>query len=170
MTELSIDKAREVGGYVAARAQIRDVRAHLLHAELITPPTDADSLSYYLQPSVSSTFDEDGPAIIIEAAYELNIRQLAPREGADELLEDEAEEFVEVAKVDVTVAGLFLLDLDEDDRIPSANEVDAYARSTGRFALHPYAREHIASLTTRIGLPTLTVGVLRMGTGEIAED
>lgn len=168
MTEPEIDQLRIKGGYVAGRAEIRQVRANKLSANLTTPTADGFGLTYELQPAVATAYDEGDSSFVIEAEYALQIRQLT-RELKDEE-EPSEEDFVDLAEVEVTVAGLFSLDLDEDDRAPSPEEVEAYARSTGLFALHPYAREHISSLTSRLGLPTLTIGVLRMATGQVSDD
>ncbi|WP_332643280.1 hypothetical protein [Aeromicrobium sp.] len=169
MTEPEIDQLRLKGGYVAGRAQIRDVRAHKLAATL-KDPVENFGLSYELQPSVSTAYDESDSedlSFVIEAEYALQIKQLTRELGDDE--EPAPEDFTDLATVEVTVAGLFTLDLVEDDRRPATEEVEAYSRSTGLFALHPYAREQIANLTSRIGLPTLTIGVLHMGTGQVAD-
>lgn len=168
MTETEIDRLRLKGGYVGGRAEIRSVRAHRLAASLDTPNADNFGLTYDLEPAVAVGYDEGDTSFVIEAAYDLQIRQLTRELDTDE--EPGEDDFVDLAEVGVTVAGLFSLDLDEDDRSPSLEEVEAYARSTGLFALHPYAREHIAALTSRLGLPALTIGVLRMSTGQVSPD
>ena len=49
-----------------------------------------------------------------------------------------------------------------DDKLPNSEELNAYAISTGQYALYPYAREYISDLTMRLGLPPLTIGVLKI--------
>lgn len=168
MTDSEIDELRIKGGYVGGRAEISDVRAHKLVAELSFPPGENFGLTYDLEPAVATSYDAGDSQFVIEVEYDLEIQQLT--RAIDDGASPDPGDFVNLAKVSVTLAGLFVMDLDEDDRRPDTEEVEAYARSTGLFALHPYAREHIANLTTRIGLPTLTVGVLRMHTGQVSDD
>lgn len=167
MTELSLDESRTKGGFVASRVQINDVRVHRVTAVLKDPPQADLPLSYHLQPAIAVNYDVGENAFIVEAEYELTIRQLRviPEEGET----PDEDDFRLLAEVTVMIAGLFLLDMDEEDRVPESDEVEAFGRSTGMFALHPYAREFIATLTARMGLPTLTIGVLRMDTGEVSE-
>ena len=47
------------------------------------------------------------------------------------------------------------------DEPVAADEMQAYAATTGQFVLHPFARQYIYDMTGRLGLPPLTVGVLR---------
>ena len=58
---------------------------------------------------------------------------------------------------------LFDLPTQEPSEAPySEDEWQAFVETSARFALHPYMRETAAMLTTRLGVPPLTIGVLRL--------
>ncbi|MFF4155049.1 hypothetical protein ACFYZU_33145 [Streptomyces sp. NPDC001651] len=55
----------------------------------------------------------------------------------------------------------------EDD--PDEVELEAFANSTGRLVIRPYAREFIQQLSTRMGVPSFLLEVLRFQ-GTVVED
>ena len=67
----------------------------------------------------------------------------------------------DIARIEFEQAALFIMDL-EGQEPPQPEELTAYAVTTGQLALHPYVREYISNITTRLGLPSLTVGVLKL--------
>ena len=63
-----------------------------------------------------------------------------------------------IAKIEFTFIAAFHL---EDDFEPAAEEIDAFAKSTGRLVLRPYARELIHQTCMRMGIPSYILEVLQ---------
>ncbi|MGV1008749.1 MAG: hypothetical protein ACOYBY_09090 [Dermatophilaceae bacterium] len=179
-----IDEARSVAARIAARAEIRDVRALSIRTQLGRDPEPGDRLTYHLTHSVTPEWDpENSRVLLTRGTYGLRI-SLVPNDGGSSETPDDVETTSDaetineklsertagdaentsslVATIDFELAALFTLDMREDDEPPQSEELDAYAQSTGVFALHPYARELVADQTTRLGLPPLTLGVYQV--------
>ena len=103
-----------------------------------------------------------GKTFVVRGAYNLVIIETPDdddRPADENAFTDEA---ARVAKLTFTLAGLFELRTTGDDATLNADELEAYAATTGQFALYPYAREFVSDATTRLGLPPLTLAVWRM--------
>lgn len=53
---------------------------------------------------------------------------------------------------------------------PNEEELEAFANSTGRLVIRPYAREFIQQLSTRMGVPSFMLEVLRFHGTVLEED
>lgn len=159
---------RRVCARISARTEIRDVRFEAIQGELVGELVSGRPLSFEMKPSASQG-GLDGDHFGVVAEYVVSINQAAERSEQND--EQDAEE---VAAITIRIAGLFRIDLDAgsepfDLGAVSSEELEAYARSTGLFALHPYARQAISSLSMQLGLPVLQIPVLKITTGEMGD-
>lgn len=161
------DEARHVAARVAARAEILDVRLLKTHGELMSQPEPP--LVYRLETDARVEYEDGDASFVVACTYELSITPSAsPDVGGHSdvtlAVDDdvEADESPVVAKLSFDYAALISLHMRAGDAPPSQDELQAYAASTGQFALYPYARQYIYDLTGRLGLPPLTVGVLQL--------
>lgn len=154
-----VDRERGIAARVAGGADLRDVRLFGVAAKLETASVEG-TLSYGMTSDISfQTVGEPVTSLVVTGEYEVAIRDSV---DSDEVQEDEDPSAVGDLKF--SLAALFALperDPDEDQFADS--EYEAFAATTGQFALYPYAREFIADITSRMGLPALHVGVLRFG-------
>ena len=150
-----ISEAQMLATRLAARTDIRDVRLLKSSAEIMRLPVADPVLTYNLSSQATVEYEPGMESFVVRGIYNLSI-SAAPTESAGEEEKDST-----VAKVEFEHAALFVVDKGADDP-PDAEELNAYAISTGQFALYPYVREYISDITGRLGLPPLTVGVLRM--------
>lgn len=60
------------------------------------------------------------------------------------------------------MAALYELGYADSDIAPTAEEVTAFGASTGAFALYPCARAYAQDVSTRLGLPPLTLSIYRV--------
>ena len=63
-----------------------------------------------------------------------------------------------VSEIKASFIAAFSVDLDED---PGVDPLNDFAQSTGRLVIRPYAREFMQQMSIRMGLPALTLEVLR---------
>jgi hypothetical protein len=172
-------QAQKAAARIAARANIRDVR--LLRSEVaLERVPQAENLAYELSAEVSVEYDdgpEPSPFFVLRIAYRVVIEEMtqpSPAVGEASATNDvepgadDSEEEL-LADLKFELAAFFSLRMRKDDGPPTAAELQAYADTTGRFALHPYAREYIHDITGRLGLPPLTVGVMRLPFREEAD-
>lgn len=99
--------------------------------------------------------EEPGDFTVVQGDYTL-VLWLA---GEEDGVEVEGPQF---ATLSFTLIGLFDVPNPGGDEEPyGADEWDAFVQTSAQFALYPYARETAGMLTTRLGVPPLTLGVLR---------
>jgi preprotein translocase subunit SecB len=151
----SIEAARAQAARIAARAQLRDVRALSLEAKLHRDPVVARGLSYHL--TSSGAVQAEDQDFVVRFTYNVAITE-EPSDEEEAESEGNTEEQA-AATIDFELAALFSLDMGKDEEPPSQPELEAYAQSTGYFALYPFARELIYDITGRLALPPLTIGV-----------
>ena len=58
----------------------------------------------------------------------------------------------------------------ETEKEPSKSDLDEFAGSTGKIVIRPYAREFIHQMSTRLGVPALTLEVLHFKGTVLPED
>lgn len=155
-TQVPLDEVRSLALRVAAWSEVRDVRLFKVTSQLNGLPDQAETLSYGLSSDVSVQYLEEDVGIIVTGEYEVTIR-----EGTVESSEDEEDQNV-VLELSFTMAALFGVTVPEGAEVLRPAELDAFAKTTGQFALHPYAREFVADLTGRMGLPQLHIGMLKL--------
>ena len=160
MNSIDLATARQRAARLAARADIRAVRMLRSSAELVRLPVDDPHLAYEFDSESAVEYEPGSSSFVVRGTYRVAIRAA----GSDNSSEPGPSRNDDIASIEFEQAALFVIDLAEDEAPPEAAELDAYAITTGQFALHPYAREYIADVTGRLGLPTLTLGVLALPT------
>jgi hypothetical protein len=154
---LELEAAQQQAARLAARAEIHDVRLFSTNAKLVRPPEPDSRFSYRLKSEATVEYD-NGESFVVRVKYALTIVEESSGEVDDSFSDPEAA----IADIEFEQGGLFALEMREGDDPVQAEELEAYAVSTGQFALYPYARQYIYDLTGRLALPPLTIGVLRM--------
>lgn len=133
---------------VAGAADLLDVRlTHSTSSIDAFPGTEA-VLGHRLRVKPDVTASAEGAFIVVEVDFRVRIHEYP-----------DGEERREVAEISCTQAALYGLDLDP---FASPAEAEAFAATTGTFALYPYARAFIQDTTARMGLPPLTLGIYRI--------
>jgi hypothetical protein len=157
---VDINEAQRQAARVAARTDIRDVRLLKSSAEITDLPAPDATLTYDLNSGAKVEYEPGSEAFVVRSNYSVSIMPATHTSGALGKTSDV------IAKIEFEQAALFVFSLAEGDHPPTAEELSAYAVTTGQFALHPYAREYIYDVTGRLGLPPLTVGVMNLPTTE----
>lgn len=156
---VNVEEDREKAGRVAGCAEMRDVRLFGVHGDL-ADPGDVGGLGYSLDVDTEyqTIGEEVAHALVVTGKYSLSVTGVSG---------NESQEPSEVATLSFTLAGMYsLLEQDTDPITFSDEELQAFAATTGQFALYPYAREFVASMTGRMGLPPLHLGTLRFDRDE----
>lgn len=142
-----IEEKRLLAARVAGQADLRDVQVFKAATELVTQPQPEAPLRYDFQQDMKYGAPDSG-ALVAEGTYDLTVWQ------------EDADGRREVAKVGLLMGALYALPEEQPDY--SDEELEAFAETTGQFALYPFVRQQIHDLTARIGLPPLVLGVLRV--------
>lgn len=155
MSVLDVQWSRwQQSGRVGGRAELQDVRLLKSSTQLITFDASAPfKADLDVQASVQR---QDDTAFVVSAEY--NLRVLGCAGEASDVEPDHV-----TAEFEFTYVALFsLTEVSDREDLLEDSELEAYADSVGLTTLHPYAREYIQSQTVRVGLPSLTVGVVRI--------
>lgn len=152
-----ISAARQLAARLAAITDIRDVRLMKSSAEIVRLPVADPFLAYDLDSDASVEYEPGSESFVVRGTYRVSISATAAPGTEDTFKEPSAP----IARIEFEQAALFVIDLDVGEP-PKEDELNAYAVSMGQFALYPYVREYISDVTMRLGLPPLTVGVLRI--------
>jgi hypothetical protein len=158
-----LERERSVAARVAGCADLHDVRLFAVGANLESPVVEGH-LSYTLSSDVTyQTLGEPSiRTIIVTGEYEVTVFE-SSESNEDEADVDTDDETTKVADVRFTLAALFSIpELDESEGPFETEEYEAFAATTGQFALYPYAREFVSDVTSRMGLPALHIGALRI--------
>ncbi|PWU48922.1 SecB chaperone [Micromonospora globispora] len=152
---------------VAARAEIRDVRLFRASVELDRFPSTGSRLGWSLDTDVAVEREEGDDAFILRSKYLVRVVETGHGTAEPELVVDDSQEDSDadenqIVELSFEFAALFGLEMRQGDEPVDDSELQAYAFSTGQFALYPFAREYIYDVTGRLGLPPLTVGVLQL--------
>lgn len=158
MTQVPVDELRNRALRVAARAEIEDVRLFEVKSNFVELPANPTGFSYIVASDVRVTYLAEENGLIAAGEFQVTVRE------AEEDAPDGAEQDGPKTVLDLgfTMAVLFSVDVREGDKPFTETELDAFAKTTGQFALHPYAREFIADMTSRMGLPQLHIGMLKL--------
>lgn len=147
------DDVRARAARVAGRADLENIRTVRLSAEMLRDPQSQVPLAYDATPNVSVEATETGNAFTVTIGFEVQVHQRS--EAAAEDIED-------IAKVSLTLTAFYSLDSGGLEEKPfTDDELRCFAESSGIFALYPYLREAVATMTTRLGLPALTIPLLK---------
>lgn len=144
-----------------ARAEVRDVRLLSSSIGMERLPSQNSSLSYDLNSSPEVQYSPGDNFFVVEIAYELSIDDVAEVPAPSD---DDDIESTSIANFTFTLAALFALSMRNDDAAIEEDELEAYSLTTAQLLMYPYAREYIYDVTGRLGLPALTVGMLKMTT------
>lgn len=150
-------------GHVAGCAELADVRLFSVTGNLSLPDT-VRGLSYSLDVQVEyQTVGEDViSALIVTGNYRLAVNAAVEDGGEDDP--------TDVADLTFALAAMYIL-LEQETKPITFDEAEfeAFANTTGQFALYPYAREFVATMTGRMGLPPLHLGTLRFDRDDPAD-
>lgn len=109
--------------------------------------------------------EDDG--LIVTSDYTVSMREV---EELNDAGGHEDKDDTPIYELTFRLAALFTINIPADATPLDEAELDAFAKTTGQFALHPYAREFIAQMTGRAGLPPLHVGPLKLRLDESSVD
>lgn len=153
-----LEEERSLAARVAGCADLVDVRMFQVEAKLETPASDG-GLSYAFSSELSFQTIGEPLSLIVSCEYEVVVTEASS--NPDDGEEDSATGTV--GSVKFTLAALFVVPEAKDGDEPfTDDEYQAFAGTTGQMALYPYAREFIADITGRMGLPSLHIGPLRL--------
>ena len=165
----TIEALRAQGARVAGHAYLREIRTFSLSAELAREPAAGLGLAYEFEPVIEAHQPSVG-VLIIDGFFRLSISEHeAENEDNDAPKEPEKDP---LAEIKFNLSSFYTLrPFDDVEAEPfGAEELDAFAKSTGQFALYPYARALVSDLTGRLGLPGLTLPILTIDvTSELAD-
>ncbi|MFB7179019.1 hypothetical protein ACFCYI_15085 [Streptomyces sp. NPDC056257] len=139
-------EARSEARPVAQRAELLDIRAFSLHAEILDleasqDPQKVDSLG------TSLGVGRDDGNLTYRFEYELVVKGA---NGRDAL------------KFQVTLGALFAFPAeDEPGGDVSEENILAFGLTAAQLAVHPYLRSAVADLTARLGCPQVTLGLFK---------
>lgn len=157
---VDLDAQRSLAARVAACADLVEIRTFGVEAGLDKLPSQPGGLSYAFDANIEVQFIEETSTLIVDGSYELTLT-----EGSDEDTTegDQDVEKRQVAHLNFQMASLYAVSEPNVEHGPFADdELDAFGKTTGQLALYPYAREFVADLTGRMGLPTLHLGPLQL--------
>lgn len=161
---------RQRGSRVAGHIELRDIRTFSLSATANTVASGDRRLRFDFEPNVSVDLDDN--VLVVQGEYSVDIIETGEsldeqgaRGGAQEDSDVEHENAstsddseTVIAELRFTMASLY--SVRQPDGAPFTDvECDAFAQTTGQFALFPYVRQLVAELTTRLQLPPLTLPV-----------
>jgi hypothetical protein len=147
MTEM---ERLRTAGRLAARVEMRDVRVVRSSADTQRLPQPGLPLAYHQDVDPSVQMDAEENLLMVEIGYSLSITQAI----------DESD--VDIAQISASFAALYQLTPRADDAPFSEEEVLAFASTTGVLGLHPFWREFVYSMTGRMALPPLTLGIFQV--------
>lgn len=159
---MSLDAARSEAARVAACVDLRDIRVWGLKADLATVPDERETrLSYSFNADLQVQYNREDSILIVLGTYALGIKSVSSSQDAEVGVPDEIDG-TEVATINFRLNALFEVEREPEDEPFDESELTAFGQTTGQFALYPYARELIADVTGRMGLPRLHMGVMRL--------
>lgn len=152
-TNLSV--AQRKAARIAAMADLRDVRLFKAALDFDHFPESGRPLSWSLEMTPTTSFEDGAGYFILDVEYTVEIME-TPGEPA----EDAAPR--KIGAISFQLAALYDLEVQAGKSQPTAEELNAYAKTSGAMAVYPYAREFVQSMTSRMGLPPLTLSTLRL--------
>lgn len=144
------EELRVRGARLAGQVRLGDIRTFAMNAAAHSVPTlEGGQLDFRLTPEISAELDEE--SLVVEGKYTLTIFE-------GEVGEADDQDPPPIAELGCTMAALYLVEPTGEPF--TLDERDAFAATTGQFALYPYVRALFADLTARLQLPILTLPVL----------
>lgn len=143
------DELRVQAGRIAGSANLRDIRLVRSQVNLCYVPDPATEFDVELDISpeaIASQSTDDGDGLLlVNCAFRVRIG-------------DNSDADSPVATFDFEFTAAFTHALDGG---ASDTELEAFANTTGLFAIYPYAREYLSDATRRLGLPTLVLDLFK---------
>lgn len=146
------------GARAAAYLELGDIRLFRSDCELITFPRPNGQLRWELDASHSHDFGGDDGQLNDDALVVMSGYDLALSQASDEM--DAAEE-IQIGRVQFTMGALYLCDDPPQDSF-TLIEIEAFTQSVAAMAVYPYAREYVADVVRRMGLPMLTLNHFKL--------
>ena len=143
------NELRVQAGRVAGNANLRDIR--LMRSQVclnyVPEPVAKFDVELEISPeAVTTPRQPDGKGLLlVNCGFEVKISDGGTRETP-------------VAIIDCEFTAAFDHSLPDDT---ADGELEAFANTTGAFAIYPYAREYISDATRRLGLPTLVLDLFK---------
>ncbi|MCX5226812.1 hypothetical protein [Streptomyces sp. NBC_00233] len=140
------DEQRQLAAPVNAHAELLDVRIFLLHGEALKVDVTSE-LQEIESLQTNMGIGRDGSHITYQFQHELTVRDA---DGADAL------------KVQVNLGVLFgFPDEGDPNGVVSEESLVAFGYTTAQLAAHPYLRSAVADVTSKLGFPQITLGLLK---------
>jgi hypothetical protein len=152
---MDLSVAQRKAARVAAMADLRDVRLFKASVDFGRFPQGSQPLSWNLEMTPTATFDDGADYFILEIEYVVEISEV----GIDLTAGDESPG---IGSISFKLAALYDLHAPPKKPQPTVEELNAYAKTSGTMAVYPYAREFVQNMTSRMGLPPLTLSTLRL--------
>lgn len=140
---------RHIAARLAAKSDLMDIRMVKSSFEHRGFPQNGSPISYHLNINPDAKMAETSDKFVMSAEFTIEISQ------------DIEDETNDIARIEFVLVGMYNI---EEELEFTEEEVDAFSKSTGIFALYPYAREYVQSVTSRLGLPALTLGLHKVST------
>lgn len=144
------EELRVLAGRVAGQSNLRDIRLTNSQIELVSVPEPGAPLEVALNVSPEAQFSTSADTaphlILVNCSFDVAIRR------------EDSGDSAPVANIRSSFAAAFTASSDNEF---SDEELQAFANSTGVFAIYPYAREYVSDCTRRLGLPTLVLDLFK---------
>lgn len=147
--------AARIGG----RATLTNIRVWDVRARLSPDmPEQLPTVEVRTAVEAEAAVGQDGTTFQGQIRYAVTGHIPAPPSGDDENAESAPDETIEILTIEI----LWILDYDlpEDHGFPESALQD-FVEVSSTFAVHPYMREAVQTLTLRMGLPPLILDLLR---------
>ncbi|MEU7920664.1 hypothetical protein [Micromonospora zamorensis] len=136
-------------------ADIADVRLFDANLHFDRFPDESNAMTWRLEMTPSTSYNDGADFFILEIEYEVVIQEVADTPPAEEA------DTTDLATMAFKLGCLYRLELN-DRAHPESSELDSFAKTMGTMALYPYAREFVQNITSRMGLPPLTLATFRL--------
>lgn len=149
MSLSSEQEKRMVAGRVAAHSSLMDIRIIRSNFELIEiPDMHVKGIDVNQSINIGSGYDSPSGTLQVSVEFMISMTQDKPIEEEGTL------QSRDISKISFTVLGSFSL---LSGKEPSPAEIEDFATTSGIFAIYPYAREYVQSVSMRMGLQPLTL-------------
>ncbi|WFE95641.1 protein-export chaperone SecB [Micromonospora sp. WMMD987] len=147
--------AQREAARIAAMADIADVRLFDATLHFDRFPDESNAMTWQLEMEPSVSYHDGADFFILEIKYEVVIQEIIDGSTAKE------DDTADLAKISFKLGSLYTLESANRAR-PEPPELDSFAKTMGTMALYPYAREFVQNMTSRMGLPPLTLATFRL--------
>ncbi|GAA4569328.1 SecB-like chaperone [Micromonospora coerulea] len=153
--EADLAVAQREAARIAAMADIADVRLFDASLHFDRFPDESNAMTWQLEMTPSISYHDGADFFILEIEYEVVIQEVIDTPPVEEA------DTTDLAKIAFKLGSLYRLELNGRAQ-PETSELDSFAKTMGTMALYPYAREFVQNITSRMGLPPLTLAIFRL--------